>query len=370
MEVTHPSPDRVVPPCAYFTDCGGCQLQHWHPEPYLQWKRQLILKQLEKQAPSLLRDVEIETIPLLSAPRRRVSFAVMRNIEGIKFGFHKYNSHDIVDIEQCFISASGINEALPALRSFLGGLVPSGKKISCLVTLADNGLDINVTADWQLNEKQRLSISQRALPPGLIRFTWQKSHEGHEPLILIEQPKLELDDILVELPPGSFLQPSLDGEREMRRLVSDAVKKAKQIADLYSGIGTFALPLARAHKIYAADITRDSIEALQKAARRSELHGKIRAERRDLHRSPLSLEELEDFDAVIFDPPRAGSLLQCQLLARSRVAKIIAISCFPASFAKDAQALEKGGYRLQRLVLIDQFRHSHHVEIFASFYKH
>lgn len=362
------SPDRIEPVCPYFGKCGGCQIQHWREDAYLQWKVDLVTQQLARHTPSLAHP-PLSIMALPPSRRRRITLAIRKKNQQFHLGFHQSDSTEIVNIERCFVACDEINKALSPLRAFFEKWLPEGKEIACLLTSADNGLDCHIQADWSLNEKQRLMLPTVARPQNLLRVTWQKEREAPEPLIQIDQPYLHLEGIAVELPAGAFLQPSLEGENILRHLVKHSLEKAKNIADLYCGIGTFSLPLAHKARIYAADSSPSSIDAVKKAARKMRLEGKIRAAKRDLHRSPLSLEELTGFDAVIFDPPRAGSLLQCQLLARSDVPLILAISCAPITFARDAEILAKGGYRLEKILLLDQFSYSFHTEIFASFRK-
>lgn len=366
-EILQPSPERVFAPCRYFGECGGCDFQHWRQDAYLQWK-QASLNHLFLRHGLSLSDAKV--LPILALPvssRRRATFAIRREGKDLIAGFRRARSHAIVDLQECHVALPALNHAFHSIRPFFHALLPREKEIACLVTLADNGIDLFVTADWDLNETHRAALVKIPKPENLRRITWQRGSNAPELLFLAGAPSIRLDGEEIELPPGAFLQPSREGEKWLQEATLTALAKSKKIADLYSGIGTFALPLARKAKVHAVEKMASAMEALEKAARKSLLHGRLTTEKRDLDRSPLSLEELQHFDAVILDPPRAGAMAQIEWLARSDIKNIVLISCAPDSFARDAALLQKGGYRLLRLQVLDQFSYSRHSEIFAHF---
>ncbi|HZD24921.1 MAG TPA: RNA methyltransferase, partial [Alphaproteobacteria bacterium] len=180
-------------------------------------------------------------------------------------------------------------------------------------------------------------------------------------------PLIELGGVPVTPPPGAFLQATAEGEAALVRLVSEACAGAGRIADLYAGIGTFSFALARAAPVYAAEQDAAAVAALVAARNGAAGLKQIEAEMRDLVRRPLGPGELARFDAVVFDPPRAGAARQVEELARSKVPLVVAVSCNPATFARDSRTLADGGYRLERVTPVDQFLWSAHVELVATF---
>jgi 23S rRNA (uracil1939-C5)-methyltransferase len=351
-----PSPERQTPLCRHFGICGGCALQHMAGGSYRAWKRQRVVEALAMEHI----DTEIlDTVTTSIATRRRATVAAIKTGGTLALGFRRASSHDIVDLEECPVLAPRLAAVLPGLREFLTRLLPAGES-RVQMTAADNGLDLQIEGASKLTLKSAHGAMAEAL--GILRVT-----AGKTLVYSIGQPQVSLSDVLVDVPPGAFLQASTEAENVMTALAVEAVGKARKIADLFCGLGTFSFVLARKANVTAVEYDRALLAALETAGRRAHGIKPLKILPRDLMREPLSPNELNAFDAVLFDPPRAGALAQAKALARSRVAKVVAVSCNPNTFARDARTLIDGGYALQRVVPVDQFVFSAHVELVAVF---
>ncbi len=358
--IEQPSPDRIDPFCRYFAICGGCAIQHWQPEAYRVWKRSVVVETLEHAG------VGCEVAPLVDAHgagRRRITLHARRGDDGVlRTGFAEAASHAIVAIEHCPILDPGLRGALDAARALAEALKPANKPLDIQITAAGNGLDVDVRGSGPLGSALIATLSALAQQHGLARLT------RHGELVLMrEPPTIEIGSARVMLPPGSFLQATIAGEETLAALVAAHCRKAKHIADLFCGVGPFALRLAAKARVSAFDSDAGAVTALQKAATSASGLKPIKAETRDLFRRPLMPQELRDFDTVVFDPPRQGAQAQVKQLAASKVATVIAVSCNAATFARDARALIDGGFAIESVTPVDQFRHTPHVELVARF---
>jgi 23S rRNA (uracil1939-C5)-methyltransferase len=359
LQVTTPSPERVAPFCPYFGRCGGCAIQHWQHQPYLAWKRGLVVDALRSAG------IAAEVAPILDAHgcgRRRAIVHARRGADGsIHVGFAVAQSHSIIDIAHCPILDPELAGALDAARAIAATLAPAGKPLDIQITAASEGLDIDVRGSGPLNARLTATLARLAGQHRIVRIT-----RHGEPVVQQATPTLMIGPAKVELPPGSFLQATAAGEAAIADEVLRRVGKAKQVADLFCGIGPFALRLAKSARVAAYDSEQTAIAALAKAARTPGLKS-LSAQPRDLFRRPLAPAELKTLDAVVLDPPRQGALAQAEQIARSAVPVVIAVSCSAATFARDAAVLIGAGYRLGTVTPIDQFRHSPHVELVAAF---
>jgi 23S rRNA (uracil1939-C5)-methyltransferase len=358
VEIVQASPDRVPPVCPYFGACGGCALQHLGWQRYLEWKRERVVEALAAQR------IEAEVAPVRAFAvhsRRRATFTAMKTGRELVFGFRRALSHDIIDISQCPILLPGLEAALPALRTLCAALLLQGAA-RVLVTACDNGLDLLIEPEGRQRPAMTPALAALAQQAGIVRLAWRT-----DILFSAAPAQVMLAGVAVEPPPGVFLQAAPEAEMAMAELIADMVGKAKTTADLFAGLGTFTLALARRAKVTAVETDAAMLAALAAAARRTSGLKPITTLRRDLFREPLAPGELNAFDAVVFDPPRAGAIAQARTLARSKVARVVAVSCNPASFARDARALIDGGYQIGRVTPIDQFIFSPHVELVASF---
>ncbi|HEY0437603.1 MAG TPA: class I SAM-dependent RNA methyltransferase [Phenylobacterium sp.] len=365
LEVLEASADRVTPPCPHFGRCGGCALQHWAHEPYLAWKMARLAGTLARQG------IETQILPAFAAgpeTRRRVALHARRGgRDAARLGYKARKSWDLVDIAVCPISDPAIQAAIPALKRLAAPLFEHPKSAPTLhVTLTASGLDIDISGverkSGGLSADARVQLADRAAQADFARVTI----DG-EVAYQARSPQVRLGPAVVTLPPGAFLQATPGAETAMAAFVAEAATGAARIADLYCGVGTFTFRLAEIAPVLAVDFDPGAIRALSGAlASAPGLHG-VTAEARDLVRRPVLAEELKKTDLAVFDPPRAGAAEQTGELARSGVARVIGVSCNPATFARDARMLIDAGFALERLLPVDQFLWSPHVELVGVF---
>ena len=358
------SPERIAPFCPYFGRCGGCALQHWDEGAYRAWKRSLVVSALHFEA---LDPPVAEVIDAHGEGRRRVKLHVRRGEGGkgerkARAGFMIAKTHELVDIELCPILVPALREA-PAIARLLGEvLASSGKPLGVQLTATRTGLDVDLTGNGPIDLGTRLRLTDLAARLDLARLSLHGD-------VVVERraPMLSFGPVDVALPPGGFLQATEAGESALSALVLEAAQGARSIADLFSGAGPFALRLAGSARVHAADSDAAGIAALKRAGNHARGLKPLTTEIRDLFRRPLLVAELKSFEAVIFDPPRAGAEAQVQQLAASKVPTLIAVSCNPASFARDAGILCRAGYRLESVTPVDQFKWSAHLELVGVF---
>jgi 23S rRNA (uracil1939-C5)-methyltransferase len=362
LEVLAPSRHREAPPCAHFKVCGGCALQHWRRDAYTAWKVELIVRALAQ------RGVEAPRFepPLVGAPgeRRRADFVLRRQGRRVVAGFHERASAEIVDVGTCVVVRPALDALLEPLRASLASVLPDGGAADAMVNETASGLDLLIRPHRRLD----LSLERRealvALAEGadLARLCWG-DRASAEPVVVRRTPLVVFGEARIEPPPGAFLQATQRAEQAMRAMVGAWTGDAPKLVDLFAGLG--ALSLGRTGKLTLFESDRQAVAAVAAAARR--LGGKVTSERRDLFRNPLTAAELDAFDAVLLDPPRAGAAAQSAELARAKVPRVVYGSCDPGSFARDARTMQDGGYRLEKLLPIDQFLWSPHVELIALF---
>ncbi|MFT4184515.1 MAG: class I SAM-dependent RNA methyltransferase [Rhizobium sp.] len=368
MSIASASPERQEPHCRHFGPdgangtCGGCSLQHYADAPYRAFKRQLVVDALRSKG--LTPEVD-EVIAAHPGERRRVVFAARKTEKGMLIGFNQAESHHIVAIEECPIATAGIIARLPAIRAVGAAVAVNAEafRISVLETLS--GLDLAIDGIKKLSDQQRRSAIETVLS---LRGIARVSLNGE---ILVEpvKPMIDFSGVQVSPPPGAFTQATKPAEDAMAELVAAHVGKAKRIADLFAGSGTFSLRLARIGRVHAVEGEEKPLAALDHAARNTQGLKPVTVERRDLFRRPLMAQELKNYDAVVFDPPRAGAEFQSKELARSAVKKIVAVSCNPLTLARDLALLTEAGYRITRVTPIDQFLWTSHVEVVAALEK-
>ncbi len=371
LELITPGHGRIEPVCPHFGPCGGCRLQHLNEAVYLSWKREQILHALAQRG---LDHVPVDAAaPCPPGPRRRVRMAARRLRRSLLLGFNERASHRIVDIAECPIADAGIVAVMPGLRALLAEILPEGTAVDVSITVLADGLDmvLHGPADLDLVTRQRLA--DYAERQDLARLSWAPGPSGEaEPLAHRRPGYLSLGSVRAAVPPGAFLQASVQGESVLSALVDQGVGDARTVADLYCGIGTFALSLAQraACKVLAIDGDERAVAALgQTLAENPTLAGRIKHEMRNLRRRPLVPDQLNRHDAVVLDPPRHGAQPQAAALAQSTVQRVVGVSCNPVSFARDARILVDGGYRLDRVVPVDQFLWSTHIELVGFFHR-
>jgi 23S rRNA (uracil1939-C5)-methyltransferase len=360
VDVKQASPERIAPFCPHFSVCGGCAIQHWETGAYRAWKRNIVVETLAQAG------IAAEVAPLVDAHgsgRRRITLhARMGTHEVLKVGFAAASSHDIIPIDRCPILDPALEGALDAAWAIAEALHPVRKPLDIQFTATRGGLDADVRGSGPVNTAMTTKLSAIAQAHRLARLT------RHGELVLMRNPPvLTVGTAEVTLPPGSFLQATAAGEEALAALVLDHCKKAKHVADLFCGVGPFALRLATKSRVAAFDSEAGSVAALQKAATSTSGLKPVKAEARDLFRRPLVPQELRDYDTVVFDPPRQGAQAQATQLAASKVPTVVAVSCNVTTFARDAKILIDGGYRIEGVTPVDQFRHTPHVELVAKF---
>jgi 23S rRNA (uracil1939-C5)-methyltransferase len=362
MSTSNPSPDRIEPACRHFGPdsdaCGGCSLQHLAEKPYLDFKRGLVVDALK--AKGLTPEVA-DTVPAKPGERRRTVFSARRTEKEFLLGFNREETHHIVSIVECPIAAPGIVSRLDAIRTVGNALAVGSEpfRMSVLETLT--GLDIAADGLKKLDDRQRRSVIETVLT---LRGIARVSVNG-EILVEPHKPTIEFAGVRVSPPPGSFVQATKTAEEVMATIVAGHVGKAKRILDLFAGAGTFSLRLARTGKVHAVEGDDKALKALDQAARHAQGLKPVTVEKRDLFRRPMIPLELKNYDAVVFDPPRAGAEAQVRELARANVKTIAAVSCNPLTLARDLRILVDAGYRIKSVTPIDQFLWSTHVEAVA-----
>ena len=353
--VLSPSDERINAFCNHYDSCGGCKFQHWAPAPYEKWKRQLLINAL------LSKSIVTEVMPLIDAHgagRRRVSLHV-RELDGVWVaGFMTQKSHDLCAIESCPVLVPALARAAEMASAFGQLLGPCDVSL----TVADNGLDVAVKATRSAVPRRLEALNNVFRHYGVLRLSINGELHGAN-----AAPAIAIGRAHVALPQNAFLQATAEGERVLSELVCGALPKAKHVADLFCGIGPFALRLAEKSKVHAFDSDKAAISSLQTAIRNTQGIKPVVALVRDLFREPLTSKELGEFDAVVFDPPRAGAEAQAHQIANSKVRHVVAVACDVGSFSRDAAILVAGGYRLLSVTPVDQFKWTAHLEMLAVF---
>jgi 23S rRNA (uracil1939-C5)-methyltransferase len=354
-----PSPDRIEPFCPYFNRCGGCVTQHIASDAYAAWKRDLVVDALRRAR------IEAEVAPLVDAHgegRRRLTFHGRQTPEGTAVGFMALRTHDLVAIGHCPIGAPALLAAPETALALAQRMARSRKPLDLQVTATDNGLDVDIRGHGEASPKLRQALVAAADELDLARLSLHGDR-----IVERRPPTLAMGRATVLPPPGGFLQATRLGEEVLAGLVVEACRGAKRVADLFAGCGPFALRLAETAEVQAVEQDKAALLALDRAARGTPGLRRVHVEPRDLFRRPLLTPELDRFEAVVLDPPRAGAEAQARQLAASRVRTVASVSCDPGTFARDAALLIAGGYVLERVVPVDQFRHSAHVELVGVF---
>jgi 23S rRNA (uracil1939-C5)-methyltransferase len=354
------SAERIAPFCEYFGACGGCAIQHWQAAPYRAWKRGIVVDALAQAG---IACEVAELVDAHGAGRRRITVHARRNSDGeLRVGFAAAGSHDIVAIKDCPILDPALHGALDAARALAELLKPANKPLDIQITSTDGGLDVDVRGSGPLPPAMIAALSRLAEQHRLARLT------RHGELVLMRTPPdIAVGAARVTLPPGSFLQATVAGEQTLAALLVGHCARAKHVADLFCGIGPFALRLAVKSRVSAFDSDAGAIDALGKAAASTSGLRPLKSAARDLFRRPLMPQEMRDYDALVFDPPRQGAQAQARQIAASKIPIVVAVSCNAATFARDARILIDGGYKIEDVTPVDQFRHTPHVELVAKF---
>jgi len=356
VEIKEKSDNRIEPVCKYFGTCGGCQLQHANQETYLEWKTALVTEPLSRAG------IVLEADPILTfedASRRKCVFNAQRTVDGLVLGFVENTSIRILSIDRCPVLVPEINSAMGAIRD-LAISIPFSKspaRISVLST--GNGLDISIENARDPSDAERHVLVRKAIANRFSRLT-----VNNEILIKTAEPHIGIGKTLVAPPPSAFVQAVKKAEDAMSEIVTAHLKDCKHVADLFCGIGTFALKLAENSSVHAVEESGAALQALDEAWRKTGGALKqIKTEKRNLERRPVTFGELKKTDGLVFDPPRAGAELQTRQIAKSRVKKVAAVSCNPATLATDLEILAGGGFKIKHIIPVDQFKYTSHVEV-------
>jgi 23S rRNA (uracil1939-C5)-methyltransferase len=362
LAVEAASPEQVDAPCPHFTACGGCQLQHWAEPSLLAWKREAVVRALAH------RGLEAEvaaTVPAWGEGRRRASLHAVRTERGLRLGFIERAGSRIEDVSVCPVLAPALANTLSGLRAIAEAFVPARGRLSLAVLATEAGLDVALEGAGLPHDFDRARLESAAAladAHDLARLSFDD-----EPAVTRRTPFLTIGAARVVPPPGGFAQATVEAERLIAGLVLDAVVGARRVADLFAGLGTFALRLAARAEVHAVEADAALLAALKAGADGAAGLKPVTTEVRDLQRAPLAPVELKRFEAVVLDPPRAGARGQAEAIARSDLARVVSVSCEPATFARDARTLVDAGFRLARVTPLDQFRWSPHVEVVGVF---
>ena len=367
LELLSEAPDRATPPCPHFGACGGCTVQHLAGPAYRRWTRDLVVQALARRGFS---DPPVaDPVFVGGSSRRRAALTARRRGDKVAVGFHPRASHAIEDIRSCDVLVPEIVALLPALRQHLRSVLGQGESADATVLASETGLDVLLASPTPPGLAAREALAALAEEADLARLSWGALGGGEpEPVAARREPVLTFGQVAVIPPPGAFVQPTTGGEAALTAQVTAALAEVTgPVADLYAGLGTFAFALPKTARVHAVEGSETAIAALWRAARRHDRVGRVTAEVRDLARDPLDPTDLEAFAAVILDPPRAGAKAQAEALAESEVGTVVAVSCNPNTFARDARALVDGGYTLESVLPVDQFPWTGHVELVATF---
>lgn len=355
--------ERARPVCPHFGTCGGCALQHLTDETYAAAKLGWLQGALAQHG---FKDIEIAPLRRLApGTRRRARLALARNGETVA-GFHGRMSHAIVDMRECHVVHPALVVLVAPLRRLATEILPRRGVASAALTLGDGGVDVLIELPKVPGLAEMEALARFAAEHDLARLSWRGDH-AFAPVAQRRPVRAIFAGVAVDLPPDAFLQASAEADAVLSALVLDAIGMPGRIADLYAGVGTFSFALASRAPVHAVEGDAEAAKALGQAASRANVADRVRVERRDLARRPLSADELARFDGIVFDPPRVGALAQSRMLAESNVPRIVAVSCNPATFARDARILVDGGYTLAHVAPVDSFIWSPHLELVARF---
>jgi 23S rRNA (uracil1939-C5)-methyltransferase len=365
-EIIEASPDRVDPPCSHFGACGGCGLQHWNEAPYRQWKRDRVISAIKRAG------LEATTVDamIVAAPgeRRRADFVMRRLTTGVVLGFNERGSNRIVDITECLILEPNLTALATNLREVACHLLSPGESGRAQINILDSGPDLLLTLPGEPKLQALEALAKMAETADICRISTSKTVDGDVvPLLERRPPMIHFANVAVSPPPGAFLQATRTGAKAITESVLAGIGSASRILELHAGCGTLSFPLHQRGHLHVVEGDPAVARALRTAAARAGLHGTFTVEARDLADRPLDTRELADYEAVVFDPPRAGAREQAKHIAAGGPDRVVAVSCNPATFARDARILSEAGYLLDRVVPIDQFLWSPHVELVAHF---
>ncbi|MCL5776985.1 class I SAM-dependent RNA methyltransferase [Limibaculum sp. FT325] len=358
-EVIAASPERIAPVCRHFGTCGGCVLQHAADGLVAGWKRGLVASALAARG---IAGVEVrETLTSPPASRRRITLAARRLRKGAMIGFHEGQSETIVPVTECPVADPSLVAAIPRLVELVERAASRKGEVRIVLTASDEGVDAALEGVKALDGPGRALLAGVAARAGLARLS-----VAGEPVVTLKEPAQPMGRARVVPPPGGFLQATREGEAALAAAVAEAVGSAGRVADLFAGCGTFALRLAERAEVHAVEGEAAALAALDTAWRAAPGLRRVTCERRNLFHRPMRAAELARFEALVIDPPRAGAKAQAEEIAASAVPRLAMVSCNPATFARDVRILIDGGYHIDWVQPVDQFRWSSHLELVAA----
>lgn len=363
LEVLVPCSWRTKPPCPHFEKCGGCKLQHMNDDSYTNYK----VGHLQSLLCAAGMDLLPFMAPIITAAktRRRARLAVNHTAAGIVIGFNEWRSNFIVDMKACSVIKPELLELVGKLRDYLGHWLPRGETCDIQLTSLDDGIDVLIIGGPALGLDERQILAEIASHLKVAHLSWKKwDRSPAEPIAHALPLGVTFGRTRIPFPPGSFLQATPAGEQGLIEFAKSVCKPQSSVLDLFSGLGTFGLSLEDTKSVHFVDLDGPAIDALERQAKKT---NKLEVELRNLMNNPFTTGECNDYDLVIFDPPRGGAKEQSKHLAKSDVKDIVAVSCDPTSFARDAKILIEGGYEIESILPVDQFLWSTHIECIAHF---
>ncbi len=370
------APNRAAPACRHFADaeapCGGCTIQHVPIDESAAFKRRLVTDAMARRG--LDPATVATTVAIPPGRRRRATFSAVPMRSGMAVGFHRRDEDRIVDIAECPALHADLVALIEPLRRLLTGMPAAAKGGKVDAMRSETGFDLVFVFDREPGLVERKRLGTFAEDAAIARLSWQQhERELPEPIVVRREPVVTFAGISVVPPPGAFLQASSEGEAAIVAALREAFHGRpgiRRIADLFAGCGTLSFPLADYGRVRAVEENAAMTAAIARAAGQAGLGGKVETETRDLFRRPLAGKELGAFDAIVFDPPHTGAAEQARAIAETgRPSLVVAVSCNPTTFARDARTLVDGGYRLTTVTPIDQFPWSTHVELVGVFSK-
>jgi 23S rRNA (uracil1939-C5)-methyltransferase len=368
LKLVKASPHRVKAPCPNYTVCGGCTLQHARDDFYRHWKVEIVREALRGKGlkPLVWRD----PIFLPAGDRRRATFTAYKTDNGVILGHYRRRAHQVTDIASCLVADPAIMDLRGRLTTLLAPILLEGEPASAFIQRVNGQVDIVITGPvgkmGKPDGRVREAMARLAREVKAQRISWRATlGDAAEIISEVSPPRARFGALDIILPPLAFLQPTQAGETALVEAVMALLPRAGKFADLFSGCGTFTGPMLERGGVDAYESVAAAVRALDKAKG----DWPLKAIRRDLFVHPLRRDEANRYDAIVFDPPRAGAEAQVRALASSRTPRLVGVSCNPATFARDARILVDGGYRLDSVQIVDQFTWSHHVELVAAFTK-
>lgn len=363
IEVLIPNSQRAAPPCPHFPTCGGCRFQHMNDSAYSAFKVEQLrftLAQAKLDQPHIM-----PPIVTANQTRRRIRVAVEHTPKGMHIGFNEWRSHAIVDVQSCTVIKPELIEMIAKLRRFLPIWLPVNASCDIQLTSLEGGIDIVVIGGPRLEMQERENLGSLAAKLGVAHLSWRKwDRSPIEPIAHNTPLSVKFGKTRLGFPPGSFLQATQAGEEALINFACQSEKPGIKVLDLFCGLGTFGLSFENPKLVHFCDMDGPAITSLEAATKSND---RMKVSLRNLNVDPFTASECDEYDLVVFDPPRGGAKSQAQQLAKSNVPAIVSISCDPVSFARDAHILIEGGYRLEKILPVDQFLWSPHLEVAGSF---